>query len=69
VIGFVLVYTVAIMLAVSAPATFRVGQVPRVQLGPGRPLVVLWYVFVLVWRLRKGSAGVKTVEELAAAEN
>jgi amino acid transporter len=61
VIGFVLVYTLVIMLALSAPSPFHSSDK---VLGYGAGLAVLWYVSALVWRLRKGTAGVKPVDEL-----
>ncbi len=64
-IGFVLAYTILIMLSLSAPATFHGSDK---FLGYGFGLAVLWYAGALVWRPRKGTAGVKPVEELAARE-
>jgi len=61
VIGFVLVYTVAIMLALSAPGVFHGSD--RV-LGYGAILALLWYFGALYWRLKRGTAGVKPVDEL-----
>ncbi len=61
VIGFVLVYTVVIMIILSAPAIFH-GSDKFVGYGFG--LAVLWYVAALYWRLRRGAAGVKPVESL-----
>ena len=65
VIGFVLAYTVAVMVALSAPATFH-GSDKYLAYGLG--LAVLWYAGVLVWRLRSGTAGVGHVEDLVVAE-
>jgi amino acid transporter len=61
VIGFVLVYTVVIMLALSAPAEFHGADK---VLGYGAVLAVLWYFGALLRRLRSGAAGVKPVDEL-----
>ncbi|HUB43199.1 MAG TPA: amino acid permease [Streptosporangiaceae bacterium] len=61
VIIFVLVYTALIMFVLSAPSPFHSSD--RV-LGYGAGIAVLWYVAALVWRLRRGTAGVKRVEEL-----
>jgi amino acid transporter len=61
VIGFVLVYTVIIMLALSLPGSFHGSDK---VLGYGAGLAVLWYAGALYWRLRSGRAGVKPVDEL-----
>ncbi len=61
VIGFVLVYTVIIMLALSLPGPFHGSDK---VLGYGAALAVLWYIGALYWRLRRGTAGVKPVDEL-----
>ena len=61
VIGFVLVYTVIIMLALSLPGPFHGSDK---VLGYGAAIAVLWYVGALYWRLRRGTAGVKPVDEL-----
>jgi amino acid transporter len=61
VIIFVLAYTALIMVVLALPAPFHGAD--RV-LGYGAGLAVLWYVAVLVWRLRSGNAGVKPVDEL-----
>jgi len=61
VIGFVLVYTVIIMLALSLPGPFHGSDK---VLGYSAALAVLWYVGALYWRLRRGTAGVKPVDEL-----
>ncbi|MGI9008587.1 MAG: amino acid permease [Streptosporangiaceae bacterium] len=61
VIGFVLVYTVVIMLALSLPSEFH--SADKV-LGYGAALAALWYFGGLLWRLRRGTAGVKPVDEL-----
>jgi amino acid transporter len=62
VIGFVLAYTVLIMVVLSFPAPFHGADK---VLGYGLALAALWYFGGLVWRLRRGTAGVKPVEELA----
>jgi len=62
VIGFVLVYTVVVMLVLSLPAPFHGSDK---VLGYGLALAALWYFGGLLWRLRKGTAGVKPVEDLA----
>jgi amino acid transporter len=64
VIIFVLAYTVLIMIVLSLPAPFHGADK---VLGYGLILAVLWYAGGLVWRLRKGTAGVKPVEDLAEA--
>ena len=61
VIGFVLIYTFVIMLALSAPSPFHSSDK---VLGYGAGLAVLWYLVALYWRLRRGTAGVKPVDEL-----
>jgi len=61
VIGFVLAYTVLIMAVLALPAPFH--SADKV-LGYGAGLAALWYVGALFWRLRKGTAGVKPVDEL-----
>jgi amino acid transporter len=66
VIGIVLAYTVVVMLSLSAPTVFHGADK---FLGYGMGLAVLWYAVVLVWRLRRGTAGVVPVEELAAKES
>ena len=62
VIGFVLAYTVVVMLVLSLPAPFHGSDK---VLGYGLVLAALWYFGGLLWRLRKGTAGVKPVEDLA----
>ncbi|HEY2690422.1 MAG TPA: amino acid permease [Streptosporangiaceae bacterium] len=62
VIGFVLGYTVLIMFVLSVPAPFHASDK---FIGYGFGLALLWYVAVLLWRLRRGTAGVKPIEELA----
>ena len=63
VIGFVLAYTALIMVALSFPAPFHGADK---VLGYGLALAALWYFGGLIWRLRKGTAGVKPVEDLVA---
>jgi amino acid transporter len=62
VIGFVLAYTVLIMVVLSFPAPFHGADK---VLGYGLALALLWYFGGLVRRLRKGTAGVKRVDDLA----
>ncbi len=62
VIGFVLAYTVLIMFVLSVPAPFHASDK---FIGYGFALALLWYVAVLLWRLRRGTAGVKPIEDLA----
>ena len=66
VIGFVLVYTVLVMLVLSLPAPFHGSDK---VLGYGLALAALWYFGGLLWRLKKGTAGVKPVEDLADPED
>ncbi len=61
VIGFVLVYTVVVMLVLSLPAPFHGSDK---VLGYGLALAALWYFGGLLRRLKKGTAGVKPVENL-----
>ena len=62
VIGFVLAYTVLIMVALSFPAPFHGSDK---VLGYGGVLAALWYFGGLLRRLRTGTAGVKPVSDLA----
>jgi amino acid transporter len=62
VIVFVLLYSALLIFVLSVPGPFHSSD--RV-LGYGAGIAVLWYVAVLVWRLRRGTAGVKPVEDLA----
>jgi amino acid transporter len=62
VIIFVLIYSALIIFVLSVPAPFHSAD-KVVAYGAG--LALLWYVAALVWRLRRGTAGVKPVEELA----
>src|SRR5260370_23201 len=64
VIGFVLAYTVLIMVVLSFPSPFHGADK---VLGYGLALAALWYFGGLLWRLRSGTAGVRPVEELADA--
>jgi hypothetical protein len=57
----VLVYTVVVMLVLSLPAPFHGSDK---VLGYGLALAALWYFGGLLWRLKKGTAGVKPVEDL-----
>ena len=61
VIGFVLAYTVLIMLVLAGPSTFHPADK---VVGYGAGLAALWYFAALLWRLRRGTAGVKPVDEL-----
>jgi amino acid transporter len=61
VIGFVLVYTVLIMVVLSFPAPFHGSDK---MLGYALALAALWYFGGLLRRLRKGTAGVKPVGDL-----
>jgi amino acid transporter len=61
VIGFVLVYTVVIMVALSFPAPFHGADK---VLGYGLALAALWYFGGLLRRLRNGTAGVKPASDL-----
>jgi amino acid transporter len=62
VIIFVLVYSALIIFVLSVPAPFH--SADKV-VGYGAGLALLWYVCALMWRLRRGTAGVKPVEDLA----
>jgi amino acid transporter len=62
VIGFVLVYTVVIMVALSFPAPFHGSDK---MLGYALVLATLWYFGGLLRRLRNGTAGVKPISDLA----
>jgi amino acid transporter len=61
VIGFVLVYTVLIMIVLSLPSPFHGADK---VLGYGLAVAALWYFGGLLRRLRKGTAGVKPVDDL-----
>jgi hypothetical protein len=61
VIGFVLVCSALLVFVLAAPAPFHaVGK----AVGYGFGLALLWYVTALLWRLRRGSAGVKPIRDL-----
>jgi amino acid transporter len=61
VIIFVLVYSFVIMLALSLPGPFHGADK---VLGYGAILAAVWYFGALLWRLRRGTAGVKPLDEL-----
>src|ERR1022692_4471456 len=61
VIGFVLVYSALIMFVLSVPGPFHASD--KVVLY-GFIVAGLWYVLALFWRLRRGTAGVKPIEDL-----
>jgi len=61
VIGFVLGYSALTMFVLSVPAPFHASDK---FIGYGFGLALLWYVAVLVWRLRRGTAGVKPIKDL-----
>ena len=61
VIIFVLLYSALIIFVLSVPGPFHAADK---VVGYGAGLALLWYVAALVWRLRRGAAGVKPVEEL-----
>jgi amino acid transporter len=61
VIGFVLAYTVLIIVVLSLPAPFHGAD--KVLLY-GLIVAALWYFGALLRRLRKGTAGVKPIDEL-----
>ena len=61
VIGFVLVYSALIMFVLSVPGPFHASDKFVVY---GIIVAVLWYVCVLFRRLRRGTAGVKPIEDL-----
>jgi amino acid transporter len=60
VIGFVLVYSALIIFVLAVPAPFHAADK---VVGYGFGLAVLWYVSVLLWRLRRGEAGVKPITD------
>jgi amino acid transporter len=60
VIIFVLVYSALIIFVLSVPGPFHAADK---VVGYGAGLALLWYVCALVWRLRRGAAGVRPVEE------
>jgi hypothetical protein len=61
VIGFVLVYSALIMFVLSVPGPFHASDKFVLY---GIIVAVLWYVCVLFRRLRRGTAGVKPIEDL-----
>src|SRR5580698_10120363 len=61
VIIFVLLYSALIIVVLSVPAPFHAAD-KVVLYGAG--LALLWYVAALYWRLKRGAAGVKPVEDL-----
>ena len=61
VITFVLAYTILIMAVLALPAPFHASDK---VVGYGAGLAAIWYFAALLWRLRKGTAGVKPVDEL-----
>jgi amino acid transporter len=61
VIIFVLLYSALIIFVLSVPGPFHAAD-KVVAYGAG--LALLWYVAALLWRLRRGTAGVKPVEDL-----
>jgi amino acid transporter len=60
VIGFVLVYSALIMFVLAVPAPFHAADK---VVGYGFGLALLWYLTALLWRLRRGAAGVKPISE------
>jgi amino acid transporter len=61
VIVFVLLYSALIIFVLSVPGPFHAADK---VVGYGAGVALLWYIAALVWRLRRGTAGVKRVEEL-----
>ena len=61
VIIFVLLYSALIIVVLSVPGPFHAADK---VVGYGAAVAVLWYFGALVWRLRRGTAGVSPVEEL-----
>jgi amino acid transporter len=61
VITFVLVYSALIIVVLSVPGPFHAAD-KVVAYGAG--VAALWYFAVLLWRLRRGAAGVKPLEDL-----
>lgn len=67
VIGFVLVWTALMMVILSVPGQFH--GAGEVVLG-GAAVATIWYIIALRGRLRRGTAGVRPLEEmLPAAES
>jgi hypothetical protein len=52
----------AAILIGAAPVAFHGSDI---FLGYGLGLALAWYFSVLVWRLRRGTAGVRPIEDLA----
>jgi amino acid transporter len=61
VIIFVLIYSAVIIVVLSVPGPFHAAD-KVVLYGAG--IALLWYVAALYWRLRRGTAGVRPIEEL-----
>jgi len=61
VIIFVLAYSALIIVVLSVPGPFHASDK---VVGYGALLALLWYAGALFWRLRRGTAGVKPVEDL-----
>ncbi len=62
VIGFVLAYTVVVMVALSFPAPFHGSDK---MLGYALALAAVWYFGGLLRRLKNGTAGVKPISDMA----
>ena len=62
VIIFVLLYSALIIFVLSVPGPFHAADK---VVGYGAGIALLWYVCALVWRLRRGTAGVKSIEDFA----
>jgi amino acid transporter len=65
VIAIVLLYTVAVMLILSAPGIFHGSDK---VLGYGAAVAAAWYALVLHWRIRRGTATVKPIEQVIERE-
>jgi amino acid transporter len=61
VIIFVLLYSALIIFVLSVPGPFHAADK---VVGYGAGVAAVWYFAILLWRLRRGSAGVKPVEDL-----
>lgn len=59
-IGFVLVYSALIMFVLSVPGPFHASDKFVLY---GIIVAVPWYAGALYWRLRRGTAGVKPIED------
>ena len=57
---FVLLYSALIIFVLSVPGPFHAADK---VVGYGAGLAALWYVAALFWRLRRGTAGVRPVED------